>query len=42
MAGMSGCGGTSKSTTTPAGTYTIQVEITAGTVQVVPITVTVQ
>jgi hypothetical protein len=42
MAGMTGCGGSSAATQTPAGTYNIQVEITAGTVQVVPLTVVVQ
>lgn len=39
---VSGCGGSSGSGKTPAGTYTINVEITAGTVQMVPLTVTVQ
>ncbi len=39
---VSGCGGSSGSTTTTAGTYTINVEVTAGTVQMIPLTVTVQ
>ncbi len=39
---ISGCGGSSGASKTPAGTYTIDVEITAGTVQMVPLTVTVQ
>ena len=38
---LGGCGGSS-APGTPAGTYTINVEITAGTVQLVPLTVTVQ
>lgn len=38
---LGGCGGSS-SPGTPAGTYTVNVEITAGTVQLVPLTVTVQ
>jgi hypothetical protein len=42
MAGMTGCGGSTGATQTPAGTYNIEVEITAGTVQVVPLTIVVQ
>ncbi len=42
MATMSGCGGSSSTHQTAAGTYNIQVEITAGTVQTVPLTVVVQ
>jgi streptogramin lyase len=38
-AAISGCGGGSNKT--PAGTYTINVEVTAGSVQMVPLTVTV-
>jgi hypothetical protein len=39
---ISGCGGSSGAVKTQPGTYTIQVEITAGTVQTVPLTVVVQ
>lgn len=39
---VTGCGAGSGATKTPPGTYTIDVEITAGTVQTVPLTVTVQ
>jgi hypothetical protein len=43
MAGLTGCGSSSPGTkNTPAGTYTIDIEITAGTVQTVPLTVVVQ
>jgi len=42
MAGITGCGGGSGATQTPAGTYNIEVEITAGTIQVVPLTIVVQ
>lgn len=39
---LSGCGGSASSNHTPAGTYNILVEITAGTVQTIPLTVAVQ
>ena len=41
MAALSGCG-SSGTSGTPAGTYTIEVQITAGTIQLVPLTVTVK
>lgn len=43
IGGLTGCGGSASSSShTPAGTYNILVEITAGTVQSVPLAVTVQ
>ena len=42
VAGIGGCASGSPAADTPAGTYNIQVEITAGTVQMVPLTVVVQ
>lgn len=42
IAGLTGCGGSAGTGHTPPGTYNIQVEITAGTVQTIPLTVVVQ
>jgi multidrug efflux pump subunit AcrA (membrane-fusion protein) len=42
LAAVSGCGGSSGTRQTTPGTYNIQVVITAGTVQVIPLTVIVQ
>jgi hypothetical protein len=42
MAAVSGCGGSSGAVQTPPGSYTIEVQITAGTVQLIPLTVVVQ
>lgn len=39
---LTGCGGSATTAHTPAGTYNILVNVTAGTVQSVPLTVTVQ
>jgi hypothetical protein len=42
LSGISGCGGASNQNTTPVGTYTINVTVTAGTfTATVPVNVTV-